>query len=399
MPLFTYNALTASGRPLSGKQMAASAEQVESELVEQGLIVQSIRLQTALWRPRRGCRVGEDSILIFNQELIPLLRAGLTIPDSLQLISEQPDQEALSSVISQILDDVRKGKLMSECCIDYPEVFDSAYLATLRTGEKAGDLVPGLMKYQEYYKKKIFLKKKIKQALTYPIFLLATLLGVMLILFVFVMPRFVSMYADFNAELPLPTQLLIHVVDNLSLYSLISIFAFIGAYILYQMFTSSSQGGVKIDRLKEIIPGVGTIVRSANVAQCCRMLSTLLSSGVTLIDSLEITEKSLSNKAYSSRLHSSIKRVSEGEGLSSSMREDDLLTPISSKLISVGEASGRLEVMLSDVADYYEDDVDDRVSRIMSMIEPLLMLLVGVMIGGIIVVMYLPIFSMADVIK
>lgn len=399
MPVYQYSALTERGVLSNGEQASTSVEALRAELVQRGLLVQSIRSQRAGLRLFRRRRVNPEDFQLFNQEFMALARAGLTIPDALALASNRPDSPMLGSILQRVLEDVRGGALFSEACARHPDVFEGLYIAALRTGEKTGNLAEVLARYQDYLRHKVALRKKISQALAYPAFLLIALVVILAILFVFVMPRFVAMYADFGTELPLPTRVLIGLVEYFYIVGPVLAGAGFGAWVGWRRWIATDRGRLWVDSLRERIPYISDIARIVAAAQLARSLSTLLAGGTPLVEAMRTARESLTNRAYGLRLEQAMQQVIEGGSLASAVRAARLMPDTAVRMIEVGEASGGLDGMLGEVARFYEEILDTRLTRIMSLVEPMIMLLMGLFIGGIIIVMYLPIFHMADIIK
>lgn len=399
MPVYTYMALTEQGVQASGELAAMSVEALRAELANRGLLVQSIRSQRAGLRLFRRRRVNPEDFQLFNQEFMALARAGLTIPDALALAANRPDSPMLGSILQRVLEDVHGGALFSEACARHPDVFEGLYIAALRTGEKTGNLAEVLGRYQDYLRHKVALRKKISQALAYPVFLLIALIVILAILFVFVMPRFVAMYADFGAELPWPTRALIGLVEYFYIVGPILFGLGVAGWYGWRRWTATDRGRLWVDSLRERIPYISDIARIVAAAQLARSLSTLLAGGTPLVEAMRTARESLTNRAYGLRLERAMQQVIEGGSLASAVRTARLMPDTAVRMIEVGEASGGLDSMLGEVARFYEEILDTRLTRIMSLVEPMIMLLMGLFIGGIIIVMYLPIFHMADVIK
>lgn len=398
MPLYAYEALAENGSTLTGESVAASAEALRAELSGRGLLVREVRPR----RSRLGLaarRVRPEEFALFNQEFMALARAGLTVTDALALASQRPDSPALARILARVHEDVGNGASLSEACALHPEAFDRLYLAAVRTGEKTGDLPSVLARYHDYLRHRVALRKKLAQALAYPMLLLVALVVVLGVLFVFVMPRFVAMYADVGATLPLPTRALIAVVDLW--YVVLPALAVVAAAALWSWRSAASGGTarLRLDRLCERLPYVGELTRIVVTAQLARSLSTLLAGGTPLVEALRTAAAPMANRLYLERLESATRQVVEGSSLAHAVRSTALMPPMAARMIEVGEASGGLDAMLGEVAQFYEEMLDGRLSRAMALIEPLLMLLIGVLIGGIIIVMYLPVFQMADIVK
>ena len=399
MPQYRYSALSHNGALVAGESAAASPEDLKTELESHGLHVQRISLKRH-WRELwRRSAVRPQALLLLVQELVSLTRAGLPLTDVLALAADRPGEPALARVLGRILKDVRAGQLLSQACAVHPDVFDPLFLAALRTGEKTGELSTVLARYQEFLRRQVALRKKISQALAYPIFLLLALVVILGVMFAFVMPRFVSMYANFDAQLPLPTRWLLAAVQHFPVLVLAA-FA-LGLPLLWGWRALAAQpaGRLRIDQWKLRVPLLAGAVRTAALAHLARSLATLLAGGTPLVEALRTVHESFPNRAYALKLVAVTAQVTQGESLTRAMRTAQVMPETALKMLQVGEASGSLDRMLAEMALYYEEALEARMSRLMALIEPALVLLMGLMIGGIIIVMYLPIFNLAEVIR
>ena len=399
MPVYLFTGLSETGATVSGERIASSAEMVQQELSANGYLVENIKEKQPALRGfgRRGQRLQE--FLLFNQEFKALIRAGLTIPEALEQAADRPDNPVLAGILSRVLEQLRQGKQLSEACAEHPDIFDGLYISSIKTGEKSGDLAAVLERYQQYLQHRIALQKKLIQAVTYPAFLLFVMGIILSILFVFVMPRFAQMYADFGAQLPLATRLLIGLVEHLYIVGPIAVVTAVAAYYGFRYWRKSPSGKLRWSRLLERLPVVGAVVIAASVAKFARTLSTLLSGGTPLVEALATTHTATESAIMQSRIEHVKTRVTEGGSLAEAFRETEAMPASNIKLIEVGEASGNLEDMLSEVAGFQEEYLDSRLVRLNALMEPVLMLLMGVFVGGVIIVMYLPIFHMADIIR
>lgn len=399
MPLYRYTALALNGSLINGEGAAASEQALQAELEQRGLRVRRIRAQAAGWRPWRRRPVAAAELLLLVQELVALTRAGLPLAEVLTLAAERPEQPLLAGVLQRVQADVRAGQLLSQACAGHPEVFDGLFLAAVRTGEKTGELAAVLARYQDHLRRQVALRKKLSQAMAYPVFLLLTL-GVMLgVMFLFVMPRFVAMYASFDAQLPLPTRWLLALVQSLAWVAPVLVALLLVAAWAWRALLATPAGRLRIDRWRLRLPWVGATVRTAALAQLARALATLLAGGTPLVEALRSVAAAMSNRVHVEQLEEVTRQVTQGQSLTQALRVTGLLPATALKMLQVGEAGGALERMLMEMAQYYEDALEARLARLMALIEPLLILLMGLMIGGIIVVMYLPIFNLAEVIR
>ncbi|MFZ5593556.1 MAG: type II secretion system F family protein [Pseudomonadota bacterium] len=398
MPIFIYTALSAGGSVISGETVALSAAELTQELASRGLLVQQVRQKRAGLMSRRR-HIKPELFLLYNQELMALIRAGLTIPEALKLAADRPGHRELGETLQRVLEDVRQGVALSEACRRHPDVFDSLYVATLQTGEKTGSLAQVLARYHRFLQKRVELQKKVSHALVYPVFLLGTLMVILVALFIFVLPRFAAMYSDFGAELPLPTRLLMGVAEYLPVYLPILVLASVTAAGAWRMLQRNEAARVRMDRFKMDMPLFGSMQRDLAVIQITRTLETLLAGGMPLVESLHTCQDAVTNCAARLQVRRVMASVIEGASVAEAMRGAQLMPDTALKMIEVGEATGELGAMLGEAARFYEEIMDTRVARLMALMEPAMMLLIGLVIGGIIIVMYLPIFYIADVVQ
>ena len=399
MPIYVYKALALSGQEMIREVTAPSETELRQELEGRGWLVKEVRQKRLGFFFLQGQSVKPMDFLQCNQELITLLKAGLTLPEALDLVSERPESPALTSVLQRVLLEVKTGGSFSSACAKYPRIFDGLYLSSLKTGEKTGDLSKPLLRYQDYLRQKVALQGKVSQAMVYPIFLLIVLFLVLGLLFTFVMPRFAVLYADFNTSLPLPTRVLMAVVNHLSLAAALLVGGGILIWAAYQTWSATPGGKLWLDGAQQRLPLVEKFTNPFLVSQLARTLSTLLSGGTHLTEALRVARESMTNSAFAARFERVRARILEGESLSQALGSEGLLPRSAVKLIEVGEASGQLEAMFQEVALSYEFVLEGRIQRAMSLIEPIFILLTGLLIGTVIVVMYLPILHLSDIVK
>lgn len=399
MPQYRYTALSQNGSVIRGDGVAASAELLQAELKSHGLHVQRIRLSHNWRQMFRQRMVSPQQFLLLVQELVSLTRAGLPLTEVLALAADRPGEPALAQVLGRVLSDVRAGMLLSQACAVHPDVFEPLFLSALRTGEKTGELPAVLARYQDFLRRQVALRKKMSQALAYPVFLLVALVVILGVMFAFVMPRFISMYANFDASLPLPTQWLMGAVEHFPLLALAALLLVVPVVLGWRSLAARPAGRLRIDHWKLQLPMLGAALQTAALAHLARSLATLLAGGTPLVEALRTVQEAFPNRAYAARLADVTVLVTQGESLARAMRTTGLMPETALKMLQVGEASGALDRMLAEMAQYYEDALEGRLARLMALIEPALVLLMGLMIGGIIIVMFLPIFHLAEVIR
>lgn len=400
MPVYIYKAMTTTGAVVDGQLAANSVDDLHADLASNGLILQSAK-QKQQWNfPLTSHKaIDRQEFFLFNKEFIALLRAGLAIPAILKLLSNRPKQPSFQKVLKHILSDVCQGVALSKACSQFPDVFDKMYLSSLMIGEKTGELIPVLKRYQDFLKLQISLAKKINQAMAYPVFLMITMLFILSVLFMFVLPRFALMYSNFGSELPMPTRILVNMVEHSYIYVPVTIVISLIIYFVYRKWILLSHGRLIKDKAILVLPLFGKVIKLQIASQVSRTLSMLMSSGMSIVDTVTTTIGSLNNHYYRIKLEQAKERIQAGESFSVALDGISLFPETSIMMIKAAEISGELDSMLEEVALYHEEALEYSLERLMSHIEPLIMLLMGIFIGGIIFVMYLPIFSVADIIK
>ena len=400
MPVFSYKAISSSGAPVEGKQAAISVDVLRTELAANNLLLQSAK-PLGSWRNRwfKLGAVSREQFLLFSQELISLLNSGMSLPAILKILANRPSQPVLEEALQKILLLVTEGQSLSEACKQFPEIFDRVFIASVNIGENSGDLSSSLKAYQQQLKTRIRFTQKIKQALAYPAFLGITLVAMLGILFLFVLPRFVSIYDSFGSELPLPTQWLIMMVESSYIVLPMLLLVLFLTHRIFKSLMASQNAGLWLDKAKLGLPYSGELLKTAYSGQVAGLLSTLINAGIPLVKAVAITADSMGNRFINRTLRTINQQIEAGNSLSASLSSADLFPDTSLQIIQAAEASGNLSDMLNEVASYHEQRVDYSLSKIMGFIEPLIMLLMGVIVGGIIFVMYLPIFNVAEIIQ
>lgn len=399
VPYFIYKALSDNGEQIKGEVWADSKDQLNHQLGTKGLLLQSARTKNAFLSKASNRKIKLEQFQLFNQEFIALLKAGVSVTESLKEIADRPDHAAFSSALNEIHQHVMAGEGLSASCRRYPEFFEPLYLSALETGESIGNLASTLIRYQKQLISRITLQRQFSQALVYPAFLVILLSFVMVILFTFVLPRFVTLYADFGSELPIATQWLIYAVDTLPVWGTISVIVIVLSSIFYQAYIKTEQHRQNVDTLLLSLPFIGSILKVRVIAQLTRTMSSLLASGMTMVDAMTKTAFVLTNRAYAHKLNNASELIIAGTSFSSSIEQQNIISGSAQKILRAGEKAGDMANILDEIADYYEQILSYQLTRFTSILEPLLMLIVGVAVGGIILVMYLPIFSMAEIIQ
>jgi len=398
MPSFVCKIGTSDGRVVEQEFESGSRELLREHLREQGFYVFEIRRRYFQGLAQSvGARGGWSSrrFLSFNQELMVLLKAGLPILQVLDTLLDHQESGGMHEVLNAIREDIRGGSSLSEALGKFPRAFPHLYIASVKAGERTGELPVTIGRYIEYQKRLEIMKAKVKNASFYPMLLVIAVVLVVFFLMLFVVPRFSQIYADANVQLPLMTRIVIGIANGMTEFLPLLIAAVVVLGILLRTFLASDKGAFWFDGFKLKLPFFGPLLGEYALLSFCRTLGTTLLSGIPVIQSLQMARGTLNNRALEREIVLATRRVEEGMGLSESFERAGFFPNIALRMISVGEAGGSLPEMLADVAEYYESEVERRLDRLTTLIEPLMMAGMGLVIGGIVVSMYFPIFQLA----
>jgi len=349
----------------------------------------------ALFQPKV---TGKD-IVIFTRQLSTMIDAGLPLVQCLQILAKQQDNTTFKRVLTEIQTDVETGSPLADAMRKHPKVFDNLYANMIEAGELGGILDTILSRLANFKEKSMALQKKIKGAMTYPTICVGISLIIMTIMLVFVIPVFAKMFQEFGSALPAPTQLVIDMSNGVK-RNIIYIFAFSFIIVfIFKKIYNSEKGRLKIDYLLLHAPIIGILQRKVAVSKFTRTLSTMLQSGVPILNALHVVARTSGNKIIERAVFHVADSIAEGRPIAEPLEESGVFPNMVIQMINVGESVGALDTMLEKIADFYDDEVDQAVDNMTAMIEPLMMVFLGGMIGGLVVAMYLPIFSMAGAIN
>jgi type IV pilus assembly protein PilC len=393
---FVCRVADADGRVFSHVEAASSLDEARQKLVDRGLYVYSVQtrggsLSSLLRRPTTR-QIGGSDFLILNQQFNTLIRAGLPILRALDLLADRASAPKLRPVISNVRDMVREGKSLSEAVAE-AGVFSKVYSTAILAGEKSGNL-PGVLDYYIAYQRvSTGVQKKILATLVYPVLLICVAVVIVSYLVTGVIPKFALLYRDLNVELPTPTKILIALtVDYRWVFlGIVMTLALLAAVVF--LWSRTERGGTAFDRLKFRLPVIGDTLLKFQVAQFSRTLATLLTGGTPLVAALQTAADALTNKLLRSTVSQATQMVREGESLHVALAAKSVMPVLALDMIEVGESSGALAPMLNSVAEFYEDEVNLRLSTLVSLIEPLLLIFMGLLVAFILISLYLPIFS------
>jgi type IV pilus assembly protein PilC len=346
-----------------------------------------------------GKKVKQRSIAIFTRQLATMIDAGLPLVQSLDILSSQQDHKVFKNIIREIREDVEGGSTFAGALKKHPSTFDDLYTNLVVAGEEGGILDNILNRLSNYIEKAEVLKKKVKSAMIYPVIIMSVAILVVIILMIFVIPVFETIFKSAGQSLPLPTLIVLAMSKIIKKYIVVIIPAAILFVFLFRKFYKTEAGKTLIDRLLLKVPVFGMLLKKVAVARFARTLGTLVSSGVPILDGLLIVSKTAGNRTIENALMSARASIREGETIAEPLSRSNIFPPMVTQMISVGESTGALDSMLTKIADFYDDEVDVAVSNLTSLLEPFLMVFLGVVIGGVVIAMYLPIFQMASAVN
>ncbi|HAG51201.1 MAG: pilus assembly protein PilC [Deltaproteobacteria bacterium GWC2_42_51] len=399
MPTFTYEGKTLTGEVRKGEIEAASLAVATAALRRQQIITSKLAEKKgggfALSIPGFGAKVTTKEIVIFTRQFATMIDAGLPLVQCLEILSGQQPNQLFKTTLTEIKKSVEGGSTFADALRRHPKVFDELYVNLVAAGEVGGILDTILNRLAVFMEKSEKLKGKIKGALMYPLVICIIAGIVVAVLLLYVVPIFQGMFADFGSALPAPTQFVVNLSNGLKSYWWAFLGTIIGIVVSIRQFYHTDRGRVVIDGLLLKAPVFGDLLRKTAVARFTRTMATMISSGVPILEALEIVAKTAGNKIVESAIMQTRISLSQGKTLAEPLAATKVFPSMVVQMIGVGEATGALDAMLSKIADFYEEEVDTAVDTLMSLIEPALMAFLGVVVGGLVITMYLPIFKLA----
>ena len=399
MAVFVYQGRTASGNQ-NGEIEAPDRSAAVGELRRRSILVTKIAEKSAPKMSFKfGGKVKDKEMAIFTRQFSTMIDAGLPLVQCLNILAEQSESKTLRSVTGQVARHVEAGSTLADALRRHPRTFDDLFTNLVEVGEAGGILDVVLQRLAAYIEKAAALKRKVKAAMVYPCAIIGVALLVVIFMLTFVIPTFAQMFKDLGADLPLPTKIVMMLSDFVRGYILLLIAGMIGAVMALRSYYRTEGGRATIDALMLKTPVFGTLVRKVAVARFTRTLGTLVQSGVPILDGLRITARTAGNKVVEKAVLQCRAAVTEGKTLADPLRTSGVFPPMVTQMISVGEQTGALDAMLSKIADFYDDEVDTAVSTLTSLLEPIMIVFLGVVVGGLVVPMYLPIFKLVTLVK
>jgi type IV pilus assembly protein PilC len=401
MPVYLWTGKNRSDVTQKGEIEAVSEEAVKAQLIRQRITPTKIKKKpkdlfenVAFLQPK----IKESDVIIFARQFSTMIDAGLPIIQCLDILYTQQDNVTFKKMLKEIKESVEGGATLAEALKKFPKQFDDLFVNMIAAGEAGGILDAILRRLAAYMEKAAKLKAQVKGAMTYPIVTLIIAVIVLAVILVFVIPVFQEMFADFGGELPAPTQLVVAMSDMVKSKIVYIIIAIILFTIAFKKFHSTQKGRDVVDDLLLKIPVFGELLRKVAVAKFTRTMGTMLASGVAILEALDIVAKTAGNRTVEKAIYNVRSGIAEGRTMADPLSESGVFPPMVCQMIGVGESTGALDAMLEKIADFYDEEVDQAVENLTALIEPFMLVFLGVTIGGLVVAMYLPIFKMAGAI-
>jgi type IV pilus assembly protein PilC len=395
MATYTYTARAVNGDLRSATVDAPTRDEVIKQLKQQRLSVVKIDEGTATKKKRMG-RIKMRDIVIFTRQFSTMINSGLPLVQALDILAQQSENPALKDVTRQVVFDVESGNTVADALRKHPKAFTDLYVNMVAAGEAGGILDTILMRLAVFMEKNDALVRKVKGAMIYPGVIMSVAAIAITVLLIFVIPTFQTMFASANIALPLPTRIVIGLSHALRTYWYVVAGAIGLAGYSIKRYYATPDGKLAIDRLMLKAPVLGDVLRKSAVSRFTRTLGTLISSGVSILDGLEITAKTSGNRVIQDAIMDSRASIAGGETIAAPLKKSAVFPPMVISMIAVGEQTGGLDEMLTKIADFYDEEVDAAVSGLLSLMEPVMIVFLGVVVGGMVVAMYLPIFDMVN---
>lgn len=378
---------------------AASADVVIERLKAQQIQASRVKKKPVEIHIKIGSGVQPKEVVIFTRQFATMIDAGLPLVQCLEILGSQQANVHFQKTIMTVKADVESGSTLADALGKHNKVFDDLYVNLVAAGEVGGILDTILNRLAVYMEKNLKLIRQVKGAMVYPTITLVVAGGVTAVLLIFVIPVFEKMFKDFGGALPAPTQFVIDLSNGLRANALVTVISLTVLYFVFRAIGKTPKGRLFYDNLLLKAPVLGPVFRKVAVAKFTRTLGTMISSGVPILDALQITARSSGNKVVENAIMYTRERISEGRTMADPLSETGVFPPMVVQMIAVGESTGAMDAMLQKIADFYEEEVDAAVAALTAMLEPLMMVVLGVLLGGLIIAMYLPIFELADNIK
>ena len=396
MPVYTYRGVNRAGAAVAGERVAESKNELAAALRREQINVSKLSEKGREFNiPTFGTGVEEKELAIFTRQFSVMIDAGLPLVQCLEILAGQQENKTFQKMLNSVRASVEGGTTLSAAMKQHEKVFDPLYYNMVEAGETGGILDTILQRLSTYIEKNVKLKRAVKSAMIYPIAVLGIAASVIILLLWKVVPIFITLFNGLDVDLPLPTRIVIglsHFVG--SIYGLLILVFFVGGVFALKFWYGTPQGRMVLDTLLLKVPVVGSVLRKIAVARFTRTLGTLISSGVPILEGLDITARTSGNAVVEKAISQTRKAVEAGRSLVDPLKETDVFPGMVTQMIGVGEQTGAMDAMLQKIADFYEDEVDAAVKDMLTAIEPIMIVVLGVVVGGVVISMYLPLFSL-----
>ncbi len=398
--MFVWKGKTAKGESLSGEYEAEDRKEVGSYLRQRRIVITSIKkkpkdIQISFFQ-NKG--VGVKDLSVFTRQFATMVNAGLPLVQCLDILGRQLEKPHFKKVVQEVMADVEGGTTLAEAMAKHPKVFSDLFVHMIAAGEAGGILDIILNRLAVFLEKADALQRKVKGAMTYPTIVLTVAGGACIFMLMFVIPVFAKMFSDFGGELPTPTRIVMNLSDFIRGYWWALLAGGAAISFAYKTYRSTKSGRYMTDKLAMKIPILGTVVQKSAVARFTRTLGTLIGSGVPILQGLDITSRTAGNTVIQQAIEKTAEAISRGETIAAPLKESGVFPPMVTQMIGIGEQTGALDEMLSKIADFYDDEVDSAVEAMTAAIEPLMIVVMGGMVGSMLVAMYLPMFKMSSIV-
>ncbi len=395
MPNYNWKGRTRGGRVQEGVLVAETKEAAIAALRKQQIIVTAVTEKGKEFAlPKMGGGISKKEIAIFTRQFSVMIDSGIPLVQCLEILGSQQDNRTFQKILFQVRQDVESGATLADSMRKHPKAFDDLYANMVAAGEAGGILDTILQRLSTYIEKIVKLRSAVRSAMVYPIAVILIAVGVVWIILWKVIPTFATLFEGLGASLPLPTRITIaasHFIG--SFWWLIFLSIGLTGFLIHRYY-KTHKGRRVIDRLMLKLPVLGVVIKKIAVARFCRTLGTLVSSGVPILEALEITAKTSGNSVVEDAIMATRASVEEGKTIAEPLKATDVFPPMVVQMVAVGEQTGALETMLSKIADFYEDEVDEATANLLALLEPIMICFLGVVIGGIVISMYLPMFDL-----
>ncbi len=398
--MFVWKGKTAKGESLSGEYEATDRKVVGNYLRKRRIVISSIKKKPKdieiSFLQKKG--VGVKDLAVFTRQFATMVNAGLPLVQCLDILGRQLEKPHFKKVVQDVMADVEGGTTLAEAMEKHPKIFSDLYVNMIAAGEAGGILDVILNRLAVFLEKADALARKVKGAMTYPVIVLTVAGGACIFMLMFVIPVFAKMFSDFGGELPTPTRIVMNLSDFIRGYWWALLSGSLAISFAYKTYRKTENGRFVTDKLAMKVPVLGTVIQKSAVARFTRTLGTLISSGVPILQGLEITSRTAGNTVIQRAIEKTSEAISQGETIAAPLKESGVFPPMVTQMIGIGEQTGALDEMLSKIADFYDDEVDSAVDALTAAIEPIMIVVMGGMVGSMLVAMYLPMFKMSSIV-